>query len=479
MGGSENAATRGEGDAKTRGHADTRTPDTGDIGAPEDRNSAIQNPKSKIQNHAEPTALDPALLATLKAELKAEIMREVVGEIIGTLQGRFLGGRAAGAAVSPIVATGGAAVALPPTGHGAAAFTPRGPKAAVGAAPRRSAAEKLAKVTAFELPRERPIETVERVTLGATKEQGGTRGRTVTIGGQDCLPFHFFESSVGRSSDSPYSRPALALEVFDTVSRKCSPVLREAWGDLLERPADMARKAVQDYGADLISVRLEGTHPEKGGKSPDEALALVRQVLAAVDVPLIVTAHNHMETASEVLKKVAAGCAGERLLLNWVQNESYRTVAGAALAYGHCVVAQSPIDVNLAKQLNILLANMDLPRDRIVMDPLAGAVGYGLEYVYSVTERIRLTGLGGDKALTFPILACVGQEAWKVKEASAPESAFPAWGNRTRRAVLWEVQTAMPLILAGANLVVLQHPESLAIVRRNVARLSEYENRSS
>jgi acetyl-CoA decarbonylase/synthase, CODH/ACS complex subunit delta len=330
--------------------------------------------------------------------------------------------------------------------------------------PPRYAAEKLAKVTAFGLPKERPIESIERVTLGATKEQGGTRGRTVTIGGQNVMPFHFFEGTIP-------SRPALAIEVFDTVSKKCSPVLREAWGDLLERPCDMARKAVQEHGADLIAVRLEGTHPEKGAKSPDAALALVRDVLAAVDVPLIVTAHNHFETANEVLKKIAAGCAGERLLLNWVENENYRTIAGAALAYGHCVVAQSPIDVNLTKQLNILLANMDLPRDRIVVDPLAGAVGYGLEYVYSVTERIRLTGLGGDKALTFPIIACVGQEAWKIKEASAPESAFPAWGDRARRAVLWEVQTAMPLILAGADLVVLQHPQSLAIVRRNVERL--------
>jgi acetyl-CoA decarbonylase/synthase complex subunit delta len=175
-----------------------------------------------------------------------------------------------------------------------------------------------------------------------------------------------------------------------------------------------------------------------------------------------------------VLKKIAAGCAGERLLLNWVENENYRTIAGAALAYGHCVVAQSPIDVNLAKQLNILLGSMDLPRDRIIMDALTGALGYGLEYVYSVTERIRLTGLGGDKALAFPIIACVGQEAWKVKEASAPASAFPAWGDRARRAVLWEVQTAMPLVLAGADLVVLRHPDSLAIVRRNVARLAEH-----
>ncbi len=463
----ETPATAGKlrhGDAGKDNTVMERPGDTEKEDSPRPRVSASPCPLSAVEPSPPPiqsAALDPAMLSALKAELKAEIMREVVGEIIGTLQERFLGGQAKedtetrrrGDAEKGTTASSSVAASPPP--RIPASSPPR---------PARYAAEKLAKVTAFNLPKERPIEAIERVTLGATKEQGGTRGRTVTIGGQNVMPFHFFEGTIP-------SRPVLALEVFDTVSKKCSPVLREVWGDLLERPADMARKAVQEYGAEMISVRLEGTHPEKGGKSPDQALALVRAVLAAVDVPLIVTAHNHLETAGEVLKKVAAGCAGERLLLNWAESESYRTIAGAALAYGHCVVAQTPIDVNLAKQLNILLANMDLPRDRIVMDPLAGAVGYGLEYVYSVTERIRLTGLGGDKALTFPIIACAGQEAWKVKEASAPESAFPAWGDRDRRAVLWEVQTAMPLILAGADLVVLQHPQSLDVVRRNVERL--------
>ena len=400
-----------------------------------------------------------ALLAELKAELKAELRREMVSEIIGTIQGKALGSREVVEALSALLQE-------PRTDSRA----PTEPLAITGA-PVRWAADKLAEITAFEVPKERPVESVQVVTLGATREQGGTRGRTVTIGGENCLPFHFFEGEIPRG-------PAFALEVFDTVSAKCSPVLREAWGDLLDRPAEMARKAVSAYGAELISVRLEGTHPEKGGRSPDAALALVKEVLAAVDVPVIVTAHSHFESANEVMKKVAAGCAGERLLLNWVVGENYRTIAGVALAYGHCVVAQSPIDVNMAKQLNILLGNMDLPRDRIVMDPLAGALGYGLEYVYSVMERIRVTGLTGDRALTFPMIACVGQEAWKVKEASAPQAAFPAWGELARRAVGWEVQTAMPLVLAGADLVVLYHPESLAAVRRNVERLGSHCSRA-
>ncbi|MFH1419347.1 MAG: acetyl-CoA decarbonylase/synthase complex subunit alpha/beta [Planctomycetota bacterium] len=413
-------------------------------------------PAAPPVTQADKEALVAELKAQLKAELKEQITREVVDELIGSLQERFLGGRKPSDSGTP-----------PHEAEDAQPEVEAKPAVDEPTPPTRYAAEKFAEVTAFEIPRTKPIETIEVVTLGATPDIGGTRGRVVTIGGQDCLPFHFFEGNVPNA-------PVLAIEVFDKVSEKLSTVLREAWGDLLERPADMARKAVGDYGAQMISVRLEGTHPEKGSRSPDESLALVKDVLAAVDVPLIITAHSHYESANDVIKKVAAGCEGERLLLNWVEADNYRTIAGAALAYGHCVVAQSPIDVNLAKQLNILLTNMDLPRERIVMDPLTGPLGYGLEYTYSVMERIRLTALSGDTALAFPMIVHVGQEAWKVKEASAPESAFPTWGEPARRAVGWEVQTAMPLVLAGADIVILHHPDSLDAIRRNVKRLGAH-----
>ena len=235
----------------------------------------------------------------------------------------------------------------------------------------RTAAEKLGAVQSITIPRDQPGTPIQRVRIGATRDDGGTRRHTLLLGGQNCMPFHHFEGSI------PHA-PALALEVFDTVSTKLSSVLRDAWGDLLYHAPEMAKRCVSEFGADAISVRLEGTHPEKGGKSPDEALALVKAVLEAVDVPLIITGHSHCEATNAIMKTVAAGCEGERLLLNWVEGENYRTIAGAALAYGHCVVAQTPIDVNLAKQLNILLTNMQLPRDRIVMDPMAGALGYGL-----------------------------------------------------------------------------------------------------
>lgn len=411
--------------------------------------------KQQEQVTAVPGVDTAALVAQIKAELKAEITREVVRDIIGSLQRNFLGTEDSGAGIP-------ARVDDMPT-----APQPVLPSASVVAgqecpahSPTRLAAEKLREVKSVQIPRESASETIETVTLG------GGRRRAVTLGGQSCMPFHFFEGSAP-------NKVALALEVFDTVSPKIAPLLAGMWGEALKHPAEMAKLAVQKYGADLVAVRLEGTHPEKGGRSADEAVSIVGAVLAAVDVPLIITTHNHFESANEVLKRVAAAFAGERLLLNWVEGENYRTIAGAALAYGHCVVAQSPIDVNMAKQLNILLSNMDLPRDRIVIDPMSGALGYGLEYTYSVMERIRATALGGDKALAFPMMVSVGQEAWKTKESRASQKEFPQWGDLAKRAVMWEVQTAMPFALAGADLMILNHPESLEIVRRNLRRLAQ------
>jgi acetyl-CoA synthase len=415
----------------------------------------------------------PAQAPVAPDELKQEIMNDVVGNVMGVLQSisptgvsqAQNGGAAPAQAAAPAPEAAPAADVEPAP----AVAAPDKTESVFGGAievpiPERYAADKQADITAFPIPKEEAGEVIERVVLGATAEEGGTRDKTLVLGGQNCLPGHYFEGDIPTA-------PAFALSVFDSIGEKTSPVLRETWGDLLERPAEMAKKCVDEYGADAICVRLEGTHPERGGKSPAEGLVLVKEVLAAVDVPLIVSAHSHFESANEVLKTVAAGCDGERLLLNWVEGDNYRTIAGVALAYGHCVVAQSSIDVNLAKQLNILLTNMDLPRDRIVMDPMTGALGYGLEYTFSVMERIRVTALGGDSGLNYPMVTFVGQEAWKVKEASASEADFPEWGNLAKRGVLWEVQTAMPLILAGSDLTVLNHPESLIALRRNVAKL--------
>ncbi len=385
--------------------------------------------------------LKAEIASEIRSEIKEELTREIVSDIIGTLGERFLGTVPQG----PV-----------PPQPSPEEVAPAGP----------TAQERIDAVTSFPIPRETHEVPVWTVTLGATKEAGGTRGHTVTIGGATCMPFHLWEGTM------PH-RPAVAMEVFDVVSEKYPAALREVYGDLLERPAAMAAHCVATYGADLISVRLDGTHPERGDRSAEQAVAVVTSVLEAVDVPIIVTGHNHYGKVNEVMKAVAKACAGENLLLNWVEQDNYRTMAGAALAYGHSVVAQSPIDVNIAKQLNILLTTMDVKPEQIVMDPMTGAMGYGLEYTYSVMERIRMTGLGGDRMMAGPMIVSPGQECVKIKELKAPEADFPAWGELKSRAALWELATATSLIYAGADILIMYHPEAAVAVKRTIQKLMD------
>ena len=333
-----------------------------------------------------------------------------------------------------------------------------------------SAAERIGQVTAFEIRKEANEVPIWTVKLGALKSEGGTRGKTYTIGGETCMPFHHWEGQM------PH-RPLVAMEVFDIVSEKFPPVLRGIYGDLLTNPVKMAQVCVEKYDADLISVRLDGTHPERGGRTPAQAVQLVKDILAAVEVPLIITGHSHYESNNEVLKAVAQACAGENLLLNWVEQDNYRTIAGAAMAYHHSIVAQSPIDVNIAKQMNILLTNMEIKPEHIVMDPLSSAAGYGIEYTYSVMERIRLTALNGDKMLAGPMIVVPGQECAKIKELKASEQEFPAWGDLGKRAVLWELATATALLYAGGDLFIMYHPEAAAKLKDTINKMMGNEKR--
>jgi acetyl-CoA decarbonylase/synthase complex subunit delta len=316
----------------------------------------------------------------------------------------------------------------------------------------------------FEIPRETNPGKIIEVTIGATSDQGGTRSRSVTIGGSTALPFHFFEGL------HPH-RPVVAMEVFDKAPAKYPDSLREYYQDVLDKPGEMARRCVADFGAEMVSVRLEGTHPEKGGRSTEEAVEVVKDVLAAVEVPLIITGHSHFEKNNEVMKKVCEATAGENCLINYVETNNYKTIAAACLAYHHTLVAQTPIDVNLAKQLNILLTDINFPQDRLVMDPLTGALGYGLEYSYSIMERIRNEGLAGDRMLGFPMLITPGAECAKVKEARATEKDNPHWGDEKRRGAYWEIATAMSLLIAGADLLIMDHPQAVKVVRKQIAEM--------
>ena len=388
------------------------------------------------------------LIEQIKAEIKQTFTQDIVGDIINVLSKRFPETR--------------------PPDHVIASVNLDKPidDKPVRKVSRPTARERIAAIKSVPMRKETCEQGVYEITLGATKAHGGTRGRTCTFGGDTAMPLHLWEGIMK-------NRPLVALEVFDRISAKYPQVLRKVWGDLLNNPAEMAKECVEKYGADLISVRLDGTHPEKGNRSPQEALEVVRSVLAAVDVPLIITGHSHYDKNNEVMKEVARGCAGENLLLSWVEQENYRTIAGAALAYGHTIVAQSPIDVNIGKQLNILLTNMNIPLERIVMDPITSAIGYGIEYTYSVMERIRLTGLGGDKMLASPMIVSPGQECVKIKELRAPESDYPAWGNLDERAALWELSTATSLLYAGASIMIMYHPQAAQSLKKTIISLMD------
>ena len=226
-------------------------------------------------------------------------------------------------------------------------------------------------------------------------------------------------------------------------------------------------------GADLVALKLRSAHPERGDAGADQCVDVVKRVLGAVGVPLLVYGPATADKDNEVLVAVAEATKGERLVLANCEEKNYRTIVAAALGNGHLVAAFTPIDVNLAKQLNILISDMGLALDRVLMDPNTGALGYGIEYTYSVMERLRLASLMGDAMTQQPMICNVGEEAWRQKEARAAEGVPEAWGALEDRGVVWETTTAATLLHAGADIVVLRHPRSIAAVRDLIGSLTE------
>ena len=324
-------------------------------------------------------------------------------------------------------------------------------------------------MTNFTIPAEKSLKSIRTVKIGATASEGGTRVNSITIGGTNALPFHTFEGEI------PH-KPVIAMEVFDTLPKRLPKGVIDYFADVINKPAEMAKMCVEQFGADLISVRLDGTHPDKGNKSPDEAAEIVKEILACVGVPLIITGHANFERNNEVMRKVTEVTAGENCLINWVEQDNYKTIAACCLAHGHCLTAQSPIDVNIAKQLNIQLTDMSFPADKIVIDPLSSPIGYGLEYTYSIMERIRLAGLGGDEMLRSPMLITPGYESALCKESWASEADNPEWGREDLRSEYWETATAMSLLLAGAELLIMYHPKAVEAVRKKIEDLISHSD---
>ena len=304
---------------------------------------------------------------------------------------------------------------------------------------------------------------VNTVTIGATKAEGGTRGRTVTIGGQSGIPFVSFDGQ------TPHS-PAIAMDVLDKEPVDWPAPLADVYSDVWSDPALWARR-VKELGADLVSLRLVSTHPDEGDRSPDAAAETVRAVLAAVDLPLIIWGCDVPAKDQAVMPKVAEAAQGENCLLGSVTETEYRTLTAAAQAYRHKLIALSPCDINKAKQINILVTDMGFPLTDVVIYPSTAALGYGMEYIYSILERGRLAALSGDKLMAQPVILDVGYEAWRTKEARSGDEIADVWGPAAQRGPTWEAVTATDLLQGGADLLVMRHPKAAEVVRNTIHQL--------
>jgi acetyl-CoA decarbonylase/synthase complex subunit delta len=309
----------------------------------------------------------------------------------------------------------------------------------------------------IEIPKDKWPGSVKKVTLGATSAEGGTRAKSITVGGETTLPYLHFEAPTP-------NKPVIAIEIKSHKPDDWSPLLAEVWGDAMNDPAQWAKKA-EEAGADIIVLALTLAD------SPEDAVKVVKSVLAATGLPLIVWGPGQAEKDNDLLVPIAEAAKGEKLMLGICEDKNYRTIVATAMANGHIVQARTPMDVNLAKQLNILITDMGLPADRIMMDPTTGALGYGIEYGYSVMERLRLAALQGDSMTQLPMIVTPGFEAWKAKESKVGEGVPEAWGDWKSRAIHWETLTAVALVESGADIIVLRHPESVKRVKDTIEEL--------
>ncbi|MBL7068681.1 MAG: acetyl-CoA decarbonylase/synthase complex subunit delta [Candidatus Omnitrophica bacterium] len=317
---------------------------------------------------------------------------------------------------------------------------------------------------ALELLKERWSNAVNTVTIGATKEEGGTRTSIVKAGGETCLPFMLNEGGM------PH-KPVLAMEIFDIAPQDWPDILKEPFKDVYEDPAKWAKRCVDEHKAELLCLRLQGTHSDFGNRSADETAKVVKSVLDAVGVPLIILGTGDEEKDNIVLAKTSEVAKGERCLLGDATEKNYKTLTASCLADGHNIIGESPIDINIAKQVNILISDMGLGSERIVINPTIGALGYGMEYAYSIMERARLAALNGDKMLSMPFICFIGQEAWRAKEAKGPESEHREWGPESKRGPMWEFITAVSMLQAGADILIMRHPKALEETRKYINNL--------
>jgi len=304
------------------------------------------------------------------------------------------------------------------------------------------------------------LEIYKESYTGAIKEITLGKGdKAVTVGGETCYPFYTFEG------DMPH-KPVVAMEVWDMEPDEWADAALSHFKDVLSDPAAWAKKCVDEFGAEMIVLQLKSTDPNANDASPDEAVATVKKVLEAIDVPLIIWGTGNIEKDEKVLKKISEETTGENLVIGPVEDKNHKGIGAAAMGYGHSVISSSPIDINLAKQVNILLENLGMPLQRMIVDPTTGGLGYGMEYSYSVMERLCMAALTqGDDKLQLPIINNLANEIWKCKEAKLSAEEEPILGDPERRGILMEAVAAVIYLLAGSNVLIMRHPEAVRLTK--------------
>ena len=287
----------------------------------------------------------------------------------------------------------------------------------------------------------------------------GKGDKAVTVGGETSYPLYLFEG------DMP-NKPKIAMEVWDINPEDWPESAISPFKDVVSDPAAWAKKCVDEFGAELIVLQLKSIDPNGENAGPEAAAATVKKVLDVIDVPLIIWGCANPEKDEEVLKKIAEECQGANLTIGPVEDKNHKGIGAAAMGYGHTIISSSPIDVNLAKQVNILLENLGVPADHILIDPTTGGLGYGMEYSYSVMERLRMAAMAqGDDKLQYPIINNLGNEVWKCKEAKQGVEDAPTLGDPEKRGILMEAVGAVSYLMAGSDILIMRHPEAIRLVR--------------
>ena len=309
------------------------------------------------------------------------------------------------------------------------------------------------------VPKQQPYRgRINAVTLG-------TGDKAIVIGGQNVLPFYTFDAEMPNA-------PKIGIEISDMAGEWTAPALKEFYAGCATM-ADYAKCAETMEGADFLCLHFESADPNGANRSVEDCVADAKAVAEAVSMPIVIMGCKNIEKDGELFSKIAEALQGKNILVLSARSEDYKTVgASVALAYGQKVGAETADDINLAKQLNIMLKGLTVKPESIVMNVGTAAVGYGFEYVASTLDRIRLAALDqSDADLQMPIMSPVSPDAWSVKEATASEEDEPAWGSQEERGIAMEISTAAANLTGGADAVIMRHPAAVATIRKFISEL--------